>query len=251
MRKLWTSLLFPLLLLCCFQSVASGKIVLIIDDIGYHKQDIEAVDLPGNVTLSVLPGTPYGKEYASRARLKGRDVMLHIPMESLSGKALGPSALTTRLSEDEFNRILSDSLEEIPFAIGINNHMGSLLTQLPEQMDWTMSFLKSKQLFFLDSRTTKYSQAKNAANKYGVTYFRRHVFIDNVRTEDAMKAQFESLIRLAEHHDIAVGIAHPYKESIAFFKKHLPTLERQGIQLVKVSDMLLQVASATGSSVAR
>ncbi len=97
--------------------------------------------MPGAITYSILPHTPYGKTIAVKANAKHKDVMLHIPMEAENGKKLGPGGLTSTMKQHEITASLQASLAEIPFAIGINNHMGSHLTQLDEPMRWTMNFL--------------------------------------------------------------------------------------------------------------
>jgi len=213
----------------------SARIAIVIDDIGYRYTDKNALLLPGAITYSILPHTPFGKKIAIKANAEHKDVMLHIPMEATNGKKLGPGALTSAMNKEEVLASLNAALAEIPFAIGINNHMGSHLTQLNDPMTWTMSFLKQHHLLFLDSKTTQYSKAGNIAKLIGVPVHDRHVFLDNQLTDSYITKQFQSLIRHAQSQKIAIAIAHPHPETIRALTHLIPTLAKYNINLVPLS----------------
>lgn len=217
----------------------SARIAIVIDDIGYRDTDRHALLLPGAITYSILPQTPYGKKIATEANANHKEVLLHIPMEAENGKKLGPGALTSTMNKAEIYASLNKSLVEIPFAIGINNHMGSYLTQLTEPMSWTMGFLKQHHLLFLDSKTSKYSKAITIAEDLGVPVNRRHVFLDNQLTEEYINKQFKSLMRYAKNQDFAIAIAHPHPETIKALLRLIPTLQQNNIELVPLSTLYL------------
>jgi hypothetical protein len=212
-----------------------ARIAIVIDDIGYRDSDKHALLLPGAITYSILPHTPYGKKLAIKANANHKEVLLHIPMEAENGKRLGPGALTSAMNKTEIYASLNKSLAEIPFAIGINNHMGSYLTQLIEPMSWTMSFLKQHHLLFLDSKTSPYSKASIIAERLGVPVNIRHVFLDNQLTEHYINRQFQSLIKHAKNQNMAIAIAHPHPETIQALLRLIPTLQQNNIELVPLS----------------
>lgn len=212
-----------------------ARIAIIIDDIGYRYTDKNALTLPGAITYSILPHTPYGKKIALKANAKNNDVMLHIPMEAENGKKLGPGGLTSSMNQKEIVASLNASLAEIPFAIGINNHMGSHLTQLDAPMTWTMNFLKQHHLLFLDSKTSPNSKAESIARLVGVPVQNRHVFLDNHLTKSYITQQFNTLIRHAKSQKSAIAIAHPHPETIQVLKHLIPTLAENNIELVPLS----------------
>lgn len=236
----YTKSLFGFCLLLCSNTVYSaGKIAIVVDDLGYHERDLKITSLPAKVTASILPHTPFAEQVAAQAKATSKEVMLHIPMEALSGKKLGPGALTSEMKKAEIHSSLTSALDQIPSATGVNNHMGSLLTQMSSPMEWTMEFLRENQLFFLDSKTTKFSQAKKFADKMGVESLHRHVFLDNVQTHASMNLQLQQLIRIAQKYRHAIGIAHPYPETISFLEKNLPELEKKyDVELVLISELL-------------
>jgi len=221
-------------------SALASQVAIVIDDMGYRHSDQEALTLPGNVTYAFLPQTTYAKSLAVQANNNNHDVLIHIPMESQHRNRLGPGALTSSMNEQAFKQSLAKSFAEFPFAIGINNHMGSYLTELYKPMSWTMDFLQKNNLLFLDSKTSPNSQAKQAALDYGVPVKTRHVFLDNKLTKTYIKKQFNQLMSVSKKHHNAIGIAHPHPETVAALMKLIPTLKEHGIELVPLSSLYPQ-----------
>jgi len=217
--------------------VSAAQIAIVIDDIGYRVTDKQALTLNDKVTLSFLPQTPYGKSLADLANQQNKEVLIHIPMESSIGKKLGAGAITSKMNKVDITNSLAQSYHEFPYAIGINNHMGSYLTTLYKPMAWTMEYLKAHQLLFLDSVTSAQSKGVSVAKEYGVPVMRRHVFLDNHQTFTYMQGQFNQLIHKAKKEGIAIGIAHPHPKSVEILSKLIPTLDEHNISLVKLSTL--------------
>ncbi|MCL1059355.1 divergent polysaccharide deacetylase family protein [Shewanella gelidimarina] len=229
-------------LLFCFllfsSNVFAARIAIIIDDIGYRQSDKAVLSLPSNVTLSVLPLTPLGKTVATQAYQQGSEILVHLPMQALNGKTIGPGALTNAMSEQDFKQQLEYAIDSVPFAIGANNHMGSLLTQLTEQMHWVMDTLLQRNIYFIDSVTTKFTQAGAIAEEMGVPLLKRTIFLDNDKSDDGLEFQFQQAITLTETQDSIVIIAHPYPETLAFLSNNLHRLAEANIALVPASKLL-------------
>jgi polysaccharide deacetylase 2 family uncharacterized protein YibQ len=222
------------------EAAAQPVIAIIIDDVGNELQaGEEAVALPGPVTLAFLPHTPHAKSLARRAHGAGKEVMLHLPMESHTGNRLGPGGLTLHMTEEDFRRSLKESLDSIPHVAGLNNHMGSLLTRHPGAMDWLMTGMQEYgDLFFIDSRTTLKTVAEQVAQEHQVPVARRDVFLDNDRNPAAIARQFRQLVRLARRQGYAIGIGHPYRETMEMLTQELPRLEAEGIHLIQASELV-------------
>ena len=222
----------------CTALADTHKVAIIIDDIGYRATDSAVLDLPGDITLSILPHTPYGKLLAEKAYANNHDIMLHIPMEAENGKFLGPGGLTSNMNKATVISHLESAFKEIPFAIGINNHMGSLLTQMEQPMTWVMSFLKKRNAIFIDSVTSGKSKAESIAKDFGVPSLHRHIFLDNNLSFAYISKQFDLLIKIAKKNKLAVGIAHPHPETIHSLQTLIPKLAEQNITLVSASKLL-------------
>jgi polysaccharide deacetylase 2 family uncharacterized protein YibQ len=225
----------------------AAKLAIIIDDIGYRLTDEAILSLPNAITLSVLPHTPLGQKLAQDGFDKGHEIMLHLPMQALNGKALGPGGLTNDMTKVQIKQKLQRAFANIPFAKGANNHMGSLLTQMDEPMLWVMQSLKQQQLFFVDSFTTKYTKASNKAIQLGVPLLRRDVFLDNNISKRALEKQFQQIIKRSKQQGQLVAIAHPYPETIRFLNANLARLKDNGITLVPTSQLFDDVNVATTS----
>lgn len=224
----------------------SHTLVLIIDDLGYQwRNGMAMVDLPGKINLAVLPHTPHGPRLAEAGNAAGKEIMLHAPMSNEGNSPLDKGGLTPDMPREDFDRALANALEAVPHARGVNNHMGSELTQLPLQMGWVMQTLLRRDLYFVDSRTSAKTVAASTATEYKVPNLSRTVFLDNERTPEAIGTHFERLVKLAEKNQLAVGIGHPYPETSAFLEQAIPALRCRGIRLAYVSEVLNEASGAT------
>ena len=215
------------------------KIAVIIDDLGYQKKMGEkALDLPGSVTYAFLPQTPFSWYLASIANERNKEVMLHLPMESDLGNRLGKGALTLNMPKSNFLETLKRDIASVPYLAGVNNHMGSLLTRDPTAMRWLMGELRRQGLFFIDSRTTEATVAEQVACSSSIANGRRDVFLDNVADEILIRKQLQKLVAIARERGYGIGIGHPYPATLSVLRKVLPELKQQGIELVRVSEIL-------------
>lgn len=216
------------------------QLAIVIDDIGNSKLDLKALALPTAITLSVLPYTPYAKRISNIATQQGRELLLHVPMQAKTQNSkLGKGALMYDMQEQQFKDQLNNAINYLPDATGINNHMGSMLTEHVMQMQWIMETLDKHGLYFLDSRTTPLTIAENTANISGIPALRRHIFLDNIKTEKAMEQQFQHAINLGKKNASVVIIAHPYPETIQFLEDKFQQ-KNSAIQLVALLELLSQ-----------
>lgn len=216
----------------------STIVAIVIDDIGYqHGEGERTLKLPGKLTVAVIPFTPFAKTLASAANQKNKEVMLHAPMQPKNLPRWG-EGLKDTMSENQLRSRFIDMINDIPNLVGINNHMGSGLTENGKIMSWLMSELPARQLYFVDSRTSPDSQAFNAAQKQGVPSYSRDVFLDHSRNVKDISRQLDILINTAKKQGMALGIGHPYPETLSVLEKRLPEFKAAGIEFVTVSELL-------------
>ena len=217
-------------------------IAIIMDDIGYrHREDQEVIALPGPLAVSILPHSPHADEMARLAADSGKDVMLHLPMEPLreeKNMALGPGALMLNMDRIDLMRTLNQNLDAVPTAIGVNNHMGSLLTRDTQHMQWLMESLRIHGKFFVDSVTSRNSVAAQVAQRKGVPNLRRDVFLDDDLGAQNLRDNFQELIKVARRKGSALAIGHPHPETIALLRTELTHLQSLGVRLVSVPELL-------------
>lgn len=221
------------------QALALAEVVLIMDDMGNHRGKGErALSLPGAVTFAIMPFTPHARTLAESAHARGKEVMLHAPMSTVREIPADTGTLTPQMSRQEFRTMLLRAIDEVPHARGVNNHMGSDLTQRRQQMAWLMQELRWKDLYFVDSRTSDRTVAYQVAQEFNVPSLARHVFLDHDIDRDLIAERFEELVNRAKKRGRAVGIGHPHRATIEFLEQALPNLEDQGVRLISVSDAL-------------
>jgi polysaccharide deacetylase 2 family uncharacterized protein YibQ len=151
---------------------------------------------------------------------------------------LGGLALTNGLSEQDVAMVLDQAVRLVPFASGINNHMGSALTQEPQAMVWLMRAVKRHKLFFIDSRTTHKTVASEIALQENIRTASRDVFLDNDRSLYGIDKEFRRLLAVAKRRKTAIAIGHPYPSTLQYLEQAIPMLKREGVRLVSVSEML-------------
>ncbi|MDO6681892.1 divergent polysaccharide deacetylase family protein [Oceanobacter sp. 5_MG-2023] len=223
---------------------AAAELLLVIDDIGNNRLlGEQLLALPAPVNMAFLPHTPFAASLAAKAAAQGHTVMLHAPMATESGVKLGPGGLYPTMDKATLSATLNADLDAIPAVSGLNNHMGSLLTQDCERMSWVMDIARQRQLFFIDSRTTAATCARQAALQAGVPVLARDVFLDNDRSAAALAQQFDKAITLANQHGQAVLIGHPYPETIQFLQQRLRPTESRGWHLAALHDKLAPTAA--------
>jgi hypothetical protein len=213
----------------------------VIDDLGGENkmsQELLRWDFP--VTFSILPFTPYSKTLAGEAHRKGKEVILHLPMEPRGYPQIWPGegVLLEEMDEARLLRQLSKDIEAVPHIKGVNNHMGSRLMEDPEKMEIIFSELKRRGLFFLDSRTTPQTIGLQVAQSVGLKAMERSIFIDNSSTEEVIKQQLEQLIQLSLSKGKAIGIGHPHPSTLKAIKKMVPEMKEKGIDIVPLSEVL-------------
>lgn len=221
--------------------IAEGKtpsqIAIILDDVGGKPTDSVLFDLPKQITFSILPNTQYSTAFSHRAAQQNREVMLHMPMEPLEEKSLGDGPLLANMYPKQMRQTLYAALKTVPHAVGVNNHMGSKLTQMSLPMQTVMTALADNNLFFIDSLTTRNSMASEMALISGVRHASRHIFLDHLQTEAFIQQQFTSLIELARKRGKAIAIGHPYPITIEFLQAAIADLP-DDIEVITVSQYL-------------
>ena len=217
------------------------RIALIIDDVGYRlAEGRRAVTLPGPVAVAVLPGAPQAAKLATAAHGLGKEVLVHLPLQASVEDGLDePDSITLDTTRDGFSRVFQRAVMQVPYARGVNNHRGSLLTRHPGHMRWLMEEISEQdQWFFVDSYTTHHSVALSIAREHDVPAARRDVFLDSSRDPASIEREFERLKAIARRDGAAIGIGHPFPETLEFLESALPRLQADGIRLVSLRELI-------------
>jgi polysaccharide deacetylase 2 family uncharacterized protein YibQ len=216
-----------------------ARLAIVIDDVGYSLSGLkEFLALPYPLAFSVLPDLPHSREAGRLIAAAGKELLVHLPMEPAGGSDPGPGAVLTSQSDDEILELLQRSLERLPQAVGLNNHMGSLATADRRVMGLVLGFLRDRGLFFLDSRTTADTLGPEIAARLGVRLLERDVFLDNESSPAYIEGALRHGLRTARLRGSAVLIGHVQNVELAGeLRRLLPQLPAEGARLVAPGEL--------------
>jgi uncharacterized protein len=215
-----------------------GSIALIIDDLGYGESVEKAMRIDPNVSFAILPNSNRARLVAERLHQKGFEILCHLPMEPMDGSVNpGDNAVLTSMSNAQIASTTRQSVAAIPYARGVNNHMGSRATADRRVMSTVIGALPDG-FYFVDSRTGDRSIAADVARSMKVKTATRHVFLDSDRSEKAVREQIRLLAEMAEERGVAVGIGHPYEVTLRVLLEEAPALRARGIRFVRASEIV-------------
>ena len=215
-----------------------GLLAIVIDDAGYDLADLQPfLELPMPLAVAVLPNLPHSGEAALRVLAAGKELLLHLPMEPEGGENPGPGALLTGQPAAEIERLLDTALRSVPGAVGVNNHMGSRATADRAFMAVVLEALEKRGLFFVDSRTTSLTVAASEADRLGVPYLARKVFLDAV--EGDIEQSLDEAVTAAARGGSAVAIGHVQSaELAAILRRAADGMERAGVRPATLSELI-------------
>jgi uncharacterized protein len=218
-----------------------GTVAIIIDDMGSSMGEArQLLDINLPLTFSIIPGLAKSRTVAEAVHSRGRQVMLHIPMEpkGFPQRKLEKNGLLLAESNAEIEQQIASYLQAVPYAVGANNHMGSSFTENEEKMGVVLRVLQGKGLFFIDSKTSPASVGYSLAKKLGMPAASRQVFLDNTQDVAAITAQLEQVAAVARKRGSAIAICHPHPHTIQALAAVMPRLQREGIQFVVASELV-------------
>lgn len=222
--------------------LSDRRAAIVIDDFGNRMAGTEEmINLPFQITVAVMPFLPTTKQDAEMAHRHGHDVIVHLPMEPLASKKswMGPGAITCDLPDNEIRKRVNAAIDDVPHAIGVNNHMGSKATVDERVMRVVLEVCRERGLFFLDSHTNYRSIVSKVAKKIGVPCIENHIFLDDVKNKMHVWNQIKLLQKHLDDHDTCVAIGHVGGggKITAEVLKQLPDSSK-GIRFVGISKLL-------------
>lgn len=219
-------------------------LAILIDDFGYHGDGTEEMlALPIAFSAAVMPFSDCTEEDAARVRQAGKEILIHMPMESLTGKRewVGEKGVFREMADDEIRKAAEEAFKMLPDAAGMNNHMGSAIMEDKRCLSAVMDVLGENGGFFVDSMTTANSCARDTAADAGICLLQRDVFLDSTKDVAQVKANLRKAAEIAGKRGRAVAIGHvgpeggkTTAEAIAAL---IPELEAAGIEFVTVGEL--------------
>ena len=219
----------------------SGKLAVIVDDCGYDMSSVRTLlntGLPLN--FAILPYKPYSSDVLEMIKSDGRVAMLHLPMEPVDRSAMseGSSTICTDMSKDKILELTRKAINSLPGVSGVNNHQGSKATADSATMTTVLQELRNQDLFFVDSRTSSKSVARDKAVAMGVPTARNDIFLDNSSDVQAIRKQIYKAMDIAEKNGSAIAICHARPNTAKAWSMYAEEIKNTGIELVPITDLL-------------
>ena len=220
-----------------------NELAIVIDDFGNNMKGTEdMLNLPVPITVAIMPFLSTSKEDAIHAHEKGHEVIIHLPLEPKKGKKswLGPGAITTDLSNEEIRKRVEDAIESIPYAVGMNHHMGSKATEDERVMRIILEECQKHSLFYLDSKTTSNSVVKKLAEELNVPYLENDLFFDHIYTSQHISKQAYRLSKRLDKKEELIAIGHVGVSGpavVSVLKEYIPVYQKEA-DIVPLSKMV-------------
>ncbi len=216
----------------------SPKLAIVVEGLGLNRAATEAAlaKLPPVVTLAFSPYARDLKRLMERAKAKGHEVLIEVPMEGKNFPAEdpGPLGLLTGLEAKDNQDRLDTILKEANGAVGVFDGMGSKFRENPANIGDVLSKLKQQNLFYVQGRPgvrVVESEIPSATTD---------VVIDERPFRAAVDARFDFAEKLAKYQGTAVAVmaARPISfERLALWMDQLP---KKGVSLAPVSQVLVK-----------
>ncbi|MBN1196626.1 MAG: divergent polysaccharide deacetylase family protein [Candidatus Aminicenantes bacterium] len=222
-----------------------GRLAVIIDDIGFNELgslELKRLGIP--VTAAVIPHAPYAFDEARQLHMYGIEQIIHLPMQAANRNLkTDPEQFVLKGADlTAIRRLIHRSRTLVPYARGINNHMGSLTTGDPQTMSRVLSVLKEEGLFFVDSRTSVSTVAYSMARKMNVAATQRDIFLEDINNDQVTYRYARSQVikgaKLARSRGYAVAIGHPYPTTLKAIRDAVKEVRDMGVHFVPVSQLL-------------
>ena len=232
-----------LLLVALFASpaFAGPKVAIVLDDFGLtykrNPPDEEWMSFAQPLTFAVMPDSPRTKEAAKATVAAGKELIIHYPFDPFQKLALAKDAAAP---EDvaSVTRLLETCLRDMPDAVGMNNHRSYHGTQNRPLMREFMKILKTKNLFFLDSKVSPKTVAYEEAKAAGIPAAMNYIFLDTapLHTQAFCARNLAAAVAHARKHGEAVAVGHHYfRGTLDCLKEAMPRYAKEGVEFVKVS----------------
>ncbi|WP_246246151.1 divergent polysaccharide deacetylase family protein [Paenibacillus lemnae] len=222
------------------------KLAVIIDDFGNgQKGTDDMMQLPVRITVAVMPFLPTSRADAEKAHAAGHDVIIHMPMEPKQGRAswLGPGVIKSTMKDAEIREVMEKAIQDVPYAVGVNNHMGSKVTGDERIMSVVLDVCREHGLFFIDSKTNYHSVTGKIAVQKGLPEVNNHIFLDDVHTVSHVKKQLRLAADYAKKNKYCITIGHVGvfgERTAAGLKESIEELQREGIRFTSISELVME-----------
>ncbi|MGQ0531942.1 MAG: divergent polysaccharide deacetylase family protein [Caulobacteraceae bacterium] len=225
-------------------SPQQGKpaIAIIIGGLGFNQNaTTQAIDeLPAEVTLSFVPYAQNLQGWIDRARQRGHEVMLELPMEPFDPDAddTGPQTLLASAPAPQNISRLEQLLSHGTGYFGVTNYQGARFATSAQASTPIVQALRRRGLSFISSGIGQRTALSIEAQRANLPNTAADRIIDVRREADAIDDQLLNLEALALQNHSAIGAGFAYPVTMEQVGRWARDIEARGYQLAPASAVL-------------
>ncbi len=217
-------------------------IAIVIGGLGFNaRATTQAIDeLPAEVTLSFVPYAQDLQAWIDRARARGHEVMLELPMEPFDPDAddTGPQTLLATASAQQNTERLESLLSRGAGYFGVTNYQGARFATSAQASQPVVQELKRRGLVFISSGIGQRTALSVEAARAGLPNTAADRIIDSRREAEAIDEQLLNLEALALQNQSAIGAGFAYPVTMEQVSRWARAIGSRGYQLAPVSAVL-------------
>jgi len=216
-----------------------GRLAIVIDDCGSRTDVIYTLNtLSIPLTYAVMPYKPYTTLSANLGYAAGRQIFVHMPMQPLNVPSSETVYIGTHMSDSKIKTTVNELLDQVPHAIGMNNHQGSGATADSRVMKAVMEVMKQRGLIYLDSRTNSASIGAQTAASMGIATGRNSLFLDNDADVESVKKRIRQAGHIAVNNGSCIVIGHCRPNTAEAIAEMIDELHDEGVDIVFASELM-------------
>lgn len=220
-------------------SSSRPKIAIVLGGMGLNASLTAAAikELPGDVTFGFAPYGENLQDQVNRARARGHEILLQLPMEPVGfpGSNPGPRTLQSEATTEENLASLHWHMSRFAGYSGVTNYMGARLLVTEAALTPVMREVKDRGLVYLEDATVNLTLSPKVGEALRLPMRRAALVIDAEPTAPAIAAALERLEQEATATGLAIGTGSGLRVTIETVAEWAKTLQEKGILLVPVS----------------
>jgi len=219
------------------------RIAVVVRGLGLSSAATEAAieRLPGEISLSFSPYARRSVEWTLRARARGHEVLMDLPMEprSYPSDDPGPKALMTSKPTPKNLENLKWILGKGRELVGVVGQMGSAFVKNKRAVSPVLRHLKQRGLIYVDNGDVPGNAAVTAAEELGLpNAVNTRTLDDGQISRPAIRGRLVAAEREAKQQGQAVVMAHPYPVTIDLLQQWSRNLAQRGLALVPITNIV-------------
>lgn len=218
------------------------RLALVITGLGLSRAaTLRAIDETSPVvTLAFSPYADDLPALVERARARGHEVLIAVPMQptDVKGRDAGPLALTVSLSDAVLRERFDAMAGRIPGAVGIVGDLGDRFTRDAAAMRPLLDAVAAKGMIYLDNRLEGAEPAaagSEAVAHAGLARAAVTFWLDRAPVAEAIDRELAAAAEAARRNGAAVAIAEPYPLTLARIAAWMKGFDRKRLAAAPIS----------------